>query len=206
MPVPFAPAPVSNVLSETTFDEWLSRTRHQIASVPANLHSFAALHACDEAERLRGLIEAIPRESAPFVQLTHGDFAHENVRFFGSAPVAILDFDFADYRDRLSDIAYISYWMFEHLQWDQHAAIRDWRQVGGIIRGFGTTSGMPLTQAEIRRLPLMMATIPLNWVAEAWLMDDPVAAVGIVSPQLTTSAWMIANHADLSAMWAADQP
>lgn len=204
LPVPFVSAPISNVLSNTVFEDWLTRTRQQAASVPTNVQSFAALHACDEAERLRRFIAEIPSE-APFVQLTHGDFAHENVRFFGAAPVAILDFDFADYRDRLSDIAYISYWMFEHLQWDTHAAVRDWQQVGGIIRGFGTTSGIPLTPDEIRRLPLMMATIPLNWVAEAWLMDDAVAAVGIVSPQLATSAWMIANHPDLAAMWAADQ-
>ncbi len=204
LPVPFVSAPVSNVLSETVFEDWLSRTRQQVASVPTTPQRFAAQHACDEAARLRGAIARLPTQ-APFVQLTHGDFAHENVRFFGAVPVAILDFDFADYRDRLSDIAYISYWMFEHLQWDTHAAKRDWQQVGGIIRGFGTTSGMPLTPDEIRRLPLMMATIPLNWVAEAWLLDDPVAAVGFVSPQLATSAWMIANHAELAAMWAVDQ-
>ncbi len=204
LPVPFVPAPVSNVLSEEVFDDWLCRTRQSVANAPMSLERFAAQHSCDEAERLRRVIAAIPG-TEPFMQLTHGDFAHENVRFFGAAPVAILDFDFADHRDRLSDIAHISYWMFEHLQWDTHAAARDWRQVSGIIAGFGATSGLPLTPDEIRRLPLMMATIPLTWVAEAWLLDDPVAAVGIVAPQLATVAWMLANHADLAAMWLDDQ-
>ena len=204
LPVPFVPAPVSNVLSEAVFGDWLARTRWAVSSVPSNPRSLAALHACGEAERLRRTIAAIPMAS-PLMQLTHGDFADENIRFFGATPVAILDFDFADYRDRLSDIAYLCYWMFEYLQSGTPAAARDWRRVSGIIQGFGSTSGLPLTADEIRRLPLMMAIIPLNWVAEAWLKDDPVAAVGVVSPWLSTAAWMLANHADLAGMWLDDQ-
>lgn len=203
LPIPFVGAPVSNVLSEWTFADWLERTRRAVTNAPADLQRFAALHAIDEAERLRQRI-AVPPRPVPIMQLTHGDFAHDNVRYFGPAPVAILDFDFADYRDRLTDVAYLAYWMFEHLQWDTPAAARDWGQVRQLIAGFGSTARHPLTPDEIRALPLFMATIPLNWMAEPWLMNDPVAAIGLVAPQLATSTWLVANQGDLAAMWSRD--
>ena len=204
LPLPFVGAPVSNVLSDVVFDDWLRRTRRAVMLTPESLLRFAALHALDDAERLRSSLRAVPRHD-PLLHLTHGDFGHENVRFFGPSPVAVLDFDFADWRDRLTDVAYLSYWMFEQLQWDRPAAARDWSQVSGIIRGYGTTSGIPLTREEIRSLPLAMATIPLNWIAEAWLMDDPVAALGLVMPQLATVHWMLANHDALAAAWCRGQ-
>jgi Ser/Thr protein kinase RdoA (MazF antagonist) len=204
LPLPFVGAPVSNVLSEKVFEDWLARTRRAVVAAPQSLERRAALRACDDAGWLRRRLRAFARPH-PMTQLTHGDFGHDNVRFFGPTPVAILDFDFADRRDRLTDVAYLIYWMFEQLQWDRPAALRDWRQVSGIIHGYGLTAGIPLTPDEIRSLPLAMATIPLNWVAEAWLMDDPVAALGLVTPQLATAHWLLANQADLAAMWAGDQ-
>ena len=204
LPIPFVRAPVSNVLSEATFVDWLARTQAAVDAAPPDLLRFAALHAIAEAGRLRQRIAALPRP-APIVHLTHGDFAHDNVRYFGPVPVAVLDFDFADHRDRLTDVAYLAYWMFEHLQWDVPAAARDWGQVSQLLRGFDSTADCPLTPDEIRVLPLLMATIPLNWVAEAWLMNDPVAAIGLVTPQLATSAWLLANQADLAAMWSSDR-
>ena len=201
LPLPFVGAPVSNVLSEPTFADWLARTRRAVLAAPASPQRMAAMVACDVAARLRARLRAVPRPR-PAMHLTHGDFGHENVRFFGPAPVAILDFDFADWRDRLTDVAYLSYWMFEQLEWSTPAALRDWRQVGAVIHGYGTASELPLSPDELRTLPLAMATIPLNWVAEAWLMDDPVAALALVTPQLATVQWMLEHHGDMATLWA----
>ncbi len=199
--VPFPPAPASNVLAPHVFADWIDRTRLAIASAPLAIGAVDALAICDDAERLRAVIAGEPRPDH-VVQLTHGDFAHENVRFFGNAPVAILDFDFLDVRDRITDLAYTTYWMFEHLQWDVPPAERDWWRAGDLIRGYADSCEIPLTAEELVWLPLAMATIPTTWVAEAWLMGDVLHAIGLVARQMETVAWLIDHRYDLARMWA----
>ncbi|HEV2529438.1 MAG TPA: phosphotransferase [Thermomicrobiales bacterium] len=198
---PFPPAPVSSVIAPSVFADWIARARRAIAAAPLAPGAVDALATCDEAERLRTIITAEPRPGH-IVQLTHGDFAHDNVRFFGTSPVAILDFDFIDTRDRITDLAYTTYWMFEHLQWDIPAAERDWWRAGDLVRGYAEASGIPLTAEELVWLPLAMATIPTTWVAETWLMGDVLEAIGLVARQMETVAWLINHRHDLAQMWA----
>lgn len=202
LPVPFVPAPISNVLTDQTFHGWLARSRLAVGAAPPSVARTEALRACDDAYRLRQLIGTASPPRPHHIQLTHGDFGHENIRFFGPTPVALLDFDFADVRDRLTDVAYLAYWMFEYLQWDVPAPLRDWDQVAGLVQGYGTEADSPLTADELAALPLAMATIPLSWVAEAWLLTDPVVAIGYVTRQLEIATWLIEHRHALATRWS----
>ncbi len=206
--VPFVSAPVSNDLSPAVFDDWLGRTVRAIASATRTEQTSLATRACREAERIAMTARAIPRETGPH-QLVHGDYGHENVRFSGSIVTAVVDFDFLHQGARivdLADLAFCPHWMAEFGQSSRSPAERDWGIVAGIIRRYDAASRVPLSPAEIAALPLAMAAVPLNWIAASWLLDDPIAAVALIAPELPTAAWLIDHHRELAAQWASRRP
>lgn len=201
--VPFVPAPVSNDLSPAVFDDWLAHTERAIAAAPRMAHTDVATRACYEAARIAEAARAIPRGDG-LRQLVHGDYGHQNVRFSESLVTAVVDFDFLHHADRivdLADLAFSPHWMAEFGQSSQSPAERNWGIVAELIRRYDAASRMPLSQAEIAALPLAMVAVPLNWIAASWLLEDPVAAVALVAPELSTVAWLVDHHRDLARRW-----
>ncbi len=203
--VPFVAAPVSNDLSPAVFADWLARTRGAVGSAPRTEPSRLALWATNEAAAIAESARAIPRGSRPR-QLVHGDYGHENVRFTGSVATAIVDFDFVEVGERIADVADLAFsphWMTEFGQLDRSPADRDGDIVPELIRRYDAATDRPLSDAEVAALPLAMAAIPLNWIAASWLLEDPVAAVALVAPELPTAAWLVANRRELATVWMA---
>ena len=205
--VPIVPAPVSNDLSPRVFDDWLARTARAVAAAPRTDRTREARWACRAARTVALAMRRIPRRSGNR-QLIHGDYGHENVRFTGSVATAIVDFDFLHEGDRiidLADLAFSFHWMGEFGQLDLPPADRDWDIVLDLIHRHDEFSDQPLTAEEIDALPLAMAAVPLHWIAASWLLEDPVAAVCLVAPELAAAAWLVEHHDELSARWASRQ-
>ena len=202
--VPVVSAPVTNDLSPRVFDDWLARTARAVAAAPRTDRTREAWWACRAARTIALAMRGIPRRSGNR-QLVHGDYGHENVRFTGSVATAIVDFDFLHEGDRivdLADLAFSPHWMSEFGQLDRPPADRDWDIVLDLIHRHDEFSDQPLTADEIAALPLAMAAVPLNWLAASWLLEDPVAAVCLVAPELAVAAWLGEHHREMAARWA----
>lgn len=202
--VQLASAPVSNDLAPDVFDEWLARTARAVAAAPRTDQALSAEIACQEAIAIAHRARDVPR-TVGVRQLVHGDYGHENVRFTGTIPTAIVDFDFLHFGERimdLADLAFSPHWMSEFGQIALPPDQRDWDVVATLIGCYDAGSDRPLSHGEISVLPLAMASVPLNWLAASWLQDDPVAAVCLIAPELTTAAWLIEHHQELAALWA----
>lgn len=201
--VSFVAAPISNDLPLAVFVDWLARTRRAVATTPPTRQSGPAFRATAEAAAIVAAARSIPRgNGAP--QLVHGDYGHENVRFTGGVASAIVDFDFLHLGERivdLADLAFSPHWMRELGQLDRPPAERDWDIIPELIRRYDDATHQPLSGDEIAALPLAMAAVPLNWIAASWLLEDPIAAVALVVPELRTAAWLVAHHRELAAQW-----
>ena len=205
--VPIVPALVSNNLSLRVFDDWLARTARAVGAVPRSDDTVVAEQACRDAEGIARQARSILRATG-VRQLVHGDYGHENVRFTGLVATAIVDVDFLHEGERivdLADLAFSPHWMSEFGQLDLPPADRDWDVVPDLIHRYDAAGGQPLSMGEISVLPLAMAAVPLNWLAASWLLEDPVAAVCLVAPELVTAAWLIEHYHELAALWTSRQ-
>lgn len=201
---PFVPAPVSNALAPAVFDDWLARTGRVVASVPGSAAARTAIRAHADAASIWRRARTIQRPSLPR-QLVHGDYGHENVRFRGDTPSAIIDFDFLDVRERIVDLAHLAFsphWMAPFRQLGVAPSDRDWLAVSDLIHHYDATTDRPLTAAEVAALPVAMAMVPLTWIAASWLQEDVVAAVNLVAPELMVAGWLVENHHELARRWA----
>ncbi len=206
---PIVPAPVSNDLSPRVFDDWLARTARAVGAVPRSDDTVVAERACRDAEGIARNARTFRRgRNRRGHQLVHGDYGHENVRFTGLVATAIVDVDFLHEGERivdLADLAFSPHWMSEFGQIDLPPAQRDWDIVSALIRRYDAAGAgvRPLSMNEIEALPLAMAAVPLNWLAASWLLEDPVAAVCLVAPELATAAWLVEHHRELAVRWPA---
>lgn len=190
---PAPPPPrVQNYGEPAVLRHWVARTQQRLAA-----EHTAARAVCDTAAQLLQQIGgwwqhasgALPR------QLIHGDYGGDNLLFGDARLVAVLDFDFLDVHERVFDLAYAVYWMFErlepHVAWPQRA----WQRVPDMLAHYDATAQPPLSEAERRALPFEMARVPLYWMAEAAFLPDPHAAVLQHARGVAAAHWFVA-HAD----------
>ncbi len=101
--------------------------------------------------------------------IIHGDYGTGNVLIRDSEVVAILDFDFMAYRERIFDLAYSLYWTLDRLR-DSTAKApfsdSELARAAGLLREYSSTA-TSLTDTEIDALPFEMARVPLYPVVEA---------------------------------------
>ena len=90
-------------------------------------------------------------------QLTHGDYGGGNLLFQHEQPVAILDFDFMQIRERVFEIAYTLYWWLYKQGRGQLSAVSLWQKVKELLTSYNEGTPKPLTLEERRALPLEMA-------------------------------------------------
>ncbi len=204
-PGPVVPPRVHTALPDRTLRRWLDRTRTIVARRPDHPRAAAALGALTAADMVRTGLATVENPELPR-QLTHGDFGHDNLRFVGETPVALLDFDFAGIRPRiadLADLAFAPHWLPSFGQLGQDPADRDWSRIADLIRSYGGASERPPTPAEVEALPVLMARLPVAWAAMGWLMRDPVTAVADLAGELETAAWLLTHRGEVTAGWEA---
>ena len=202
-PVPVVRPRVHTALPDLTLRRWLARTRAVVGSGPRHHRRREALATIAAAERVLTALGAITLAELP-VSLTHGDYGHNNLRFRGETPVALLDLDFAGVRPRvadLADLAFSPHWMPSFGQLGRPPARRDWFRVADLIRSYGAATDRPLARGEIVALPALMARLPVAWAAMGWLMSDPVVSVADLAGEIDTAAWLLANRDDLAGSW-----
>ena len=189
-----------NMIRPKRFRRWIRQTRAALIHAPVSERTTAALEVCAYAQGLHEVIIAM-QPHVPVGHLTHGDFKTDNIIYRDDDAIGVLDFDFVDWRDRLRDLAYTAYWMFRALEFDRAPAAWSWGIMPELIARYDAASGLPLTPAEIHALPLMMAQVPLYWVAEGWLLDDPVQAALAMSEDVAISDWLVSHWLVLAERW-----
>lgn len=187
------PPRVQNDASLLTLLQWVAYTEQRLHQQSAEQQLLAV---CDDAtdllqqiHRKRKMIQGRKIEC-----LTHGDFGGDNLIFHGNAPAAILDFDFMAVRERVFDLAYALFWMFERLEGQLEPAQRSWQHMDRIIRQYEANSA-PLSDAERQCLPLEMARVPLYWIGEAGTLTNPARQVSEFAPAVACSRWILEHLA-----------
>jgi Ser/Thr protein kinase RdoA (MazF antagonist) len=126
-------------------------------------------------EQVHSLIETLTNmrqryETRLLPGYAHGDFGGDNVLIAGGSIVAILDFDFMAYSERIFDLAYVLYWALYRFCERQDRAIISRKcisKASSALADYNRHAPLPLNAEEGRALPWEMARIPLFWIAEA---------------------------------------
>jgi homoserine kinase type II len=127
----------------------------------------------DMAEALADDLATAHHTLAPLAtQWCHGDFWDNNVLFRGGDVVLVTDFGFMNRRPRLDDLALTLYFTLEDL--DPAAEDDAARVLAGLVDAYDSGTRRPLSQAERRTLPFVLARQPL-WSIAVWAaqLDDP---------------------------------
>ena len=189
------PPRVSNYGTPDLLLEWLQHVERLIE------HDGAAItEARSICHRARELLEAIQQwwiETGRHLprHYTHGDYGGGNVLFRKGHVVAVLDFDFLDFRERIFDVAYTLYWMLVRLARIEAPEEMPWHRVREMLDVYSSMKALPITRAEIEALPIQMARVPLYWVAEARYLPDPITTIHKLAASVQFSDWLF-RHAD----------
>jgi Ser/Thr protein kinase RdoA (MazF antagonist) len=112
------------------------------------------------AEELADLLPVFELPSQP----VHGDFWDNNVLFRDGAVVAVLDFDFADVRPRVDDLAL----SLGYLLQTGHSPT----EVRDLVDAYDAASAVPLSTDERRALPFAMARMALFFLQYLLIPGD----------------------------------
>jgi homoserine kinase type II len=151
---------------------------------------------------VRGLVTERERyeSSLPFT-IVHGDYGTDNVLMCGGTVVAILDFDFMAYRERVFELAYALYWTLDRLHVPAEGAPYSdsaLKRAAGLLRRYATTA-TPLTDGEIEVLPFEMARVPLYPIVEAGYTTDapytsgPLAQTLAFARHVPVARWLVSE-------------
>jgi homoserine kinase type II len=135
-------------------------------------------------------------------QLIHGDYGGGNLLFEHERPVAILDFDFMQVKERVFDVAYALYWWFDKQGDGQLAKVNLWHKVKELFACYNGSTQMPLTYEERQALPLEMARVPLYWIAETHFFANPAQEVIQHANKVANARWILKNCNHLLDLFA----
>lgn len=176
--------------------QWVEQTKHRIQQL-SHVQAAEAVAVCDKTIELLEYLSLWWREAEHQLprQLVHGDYGVGNLLWQDHQVVAIGDFDFLAFHERIFDIAYPLYWMCARLDPVMDPQGWAWDQVAAMISHYNTSSHQPLVSEERRAIPLEMARVPLYWIAEAGFLEDPTDAVLSYTKGVAAAQWLI-EHAD----------
>ncbi|MFZ5824199.1 MAG: phosphotransferase enzyme family protein [Bacillota bacterium] len=127
---------------------------HPLVAEPLEAAEFIGV----EPQRLRAIIEelqpAVERiyGSLP-LQVIHGDYARSNILLVGDRVTGVLDFEFASYDLRATDLAVGLYpFALGHLESGEH-----WRLLDAYMAGYGSVQR--LTRDEVEGLPTLLRLV-----------------------------------------------
>jgi len=170
-----------------------------LAGLAETDHAFAALRAhtiyaeaAAAREAARALLVTLDAAWAQYAErlsrtYTHGDYGGDNILFRAGKIVALLDFDFLAYRERVSDLARTLYWGSGAFGATRPAepTSAETAQLTALLQRYQHAASSPLTTDELRALPYEMARIPLFFIAEAGYL--PATSSDLASLQQTLS-------------------
>lgn len=193
------PAPkVENYGSPETLISWTKATRQRIREL-ARPDVPDALELCEmslsflnQVQNWWPNVNGLPRG------LVHGDFGVGNLLWRQDEVVAVCDFDFVAHHERVFDVAYTLFWMFERLEPTRDYASRSWYRVPDLLARYDATNTFPLTLQERRALPFEMARVPLYWPAEAGFLPNPVQAVLSCADTVAAAGWLLEHAHELA--------
>ncbi len=191
------PPRVQNDAPLLTLLQWIAYTEQRLQHEAAQSDLLAICH--DATDLLQQIHRKRKMVSGRIIEtLTHGDFGGDNLLFTGDTPVALLDFDFLAVRDRVFDLAYTLFWMFERLEGQHEPATRSWQRIAEMIKQYESCCA-PLSDAEQQRLPLEMARVPLYWIGEAGMLSNPAKQISEFAPAVACARWIL-EHIDASIL------
>jgi Ser/Thr protein kinase RdoA (MazF antagonist) len=194
------PPTVSNYASTSLLRLMLRATAEKIAAHSPSPEQAEALAMCQEAERLRSLIETRLEALNPKLpsQLIHGDFHLDNLLFDAQESVThTLDFDFLGWRERVYEIAYALRAALPQLT-DNLEGRLDAGLIGAWLRIYNEHSPKPLTPAELTALPYFLSLVLLYFIAQAGQQTDPQGQVLREGPYLELACYLV-NYPD--SLW-----
>ncbi|MCL4543098.1 MAG: phosphotransferase [Chloroflexi bacterium] len=164
----------------------LRRLRRWITAVAAiaiarqDTQGEQALAVCALAQEILAKVQATWwrfRASLP-CQLIHGDYGGENVLFSRGNVVAVLDWDFCGWAERVYELAYSVYFTMARHEATFNLAQWHWANVCMLVGTYEDASQEPLTTGERQAFWAALCLVPLYWVGEALFLNDPIRAVG----------------------------
>lgn len=200
---PFAaamPAPkVENYGRPETLIKWTRAARGRIRELTSP-DAREALALCDVSLLLLNDVQKWWSENAQHLPhgLIHGDFGVGNLLWQQDDIVAMCDFDFVARHERVFDVAYALFWMFERLEPTRDYASWSWHRIPELLARYDAANSQPLTLRERRALPFEMARVPLYWPAEAVFLLDPVRAVLSRAETVVTAHWLLEHAHELA--------
>ncbi len=173
-----------------------------VLSAQCGIHP-QAQEALGIVRRAREALEPLMNEYARIIgslpwTIIHGDYHFWNVLYRADHIEAVVDFDFAQERERLFDIAYSLQSVITHLRFVHGPRLRDygslaWDNVRLWLDLYDESSHMALTAAERGWLPFEILRVFLVSIATSTMQEDPVDTV-------------IRNGRDLGLfLWIGDQ-
>lgn len=183
----------------------------------ADAGSEAYPQAAAVREAARGLLHTLEAERRTYEAalprlFTHGDFGVGNVLVRGDAVVAVLDFDFMAYRERVFDLVYTAFWTLFRFSLAARLGAPtadDVARVAGLMRSYRAEGSIPLAEREVRALPSEMARVPTYYVAESGYLGGEAYTAGPIGqtlafgPHLSLARWLADNAPALSSQLAA---
>ncbi len=204
VPTAAVPAPkVENYGSPETLIRWTKAAQRRIREM-ASLDAPQALALCDVSLLLLENLQSRWSEDAQYLPqgLVHGDFGIGNLLWRQNDIVAVGDFDFVAYHERIFDVAYALFWTFERLEPTRDYALWSWDRIPELLEHYDVTNSRPLTLQERKALPFEMARVPLYWPAEAVFLPDPIRAVLSCADMVRTASWLLEHAQELAHKFA----
>ena len=200
-PYALPPPRVEHYGPPMTLLDWVARTRRRIQQARAGAGD-AAVRVCDDATQILTCLHRWWNERGRYLprHLVHGDYGVGNLVWAHKRIAAVGDFDFLAVHERVCDLAYAAFWMFERLEATRASANRSWPMLSSMIASYTATHRQPLTLHERRAIPLEMARVPVYWIAEAAFLDDPVDAVMSRAASVAAARWILDNASDLGGL------
>lgn len=124
----------------------------------------------DTAARVRTLLREVSGARAVAAELphqaVHGDFRIGNAVETQAGSWAYLDFDYANFHERVFDPAYSAYFAAINLGWTTQPEV-PWNSLDELLRAYESTAPAPLTTGERRHVPTVIAQVGLYFAAAA---------------------------------------
>lgn len=187
---------VSNYGTPETLLAWTQQAREEVVQASQNIQGVErqrALALYTEAIELLSFLQAWWKKAQAYLprQLTHGDYGGGNMLFQDDRVIAVLDFDFLRVRERVYELAYTLYWWFWKQGHGQLASVRSWYRAKELLDAYNQAVQHPLSLEETRAIPLVMACVPLYWIAETHLLPDPMREVIRQVEKVTNARWIV---------------
>lgn len=193
------PPLVENYADPARLEAWIEHVKGDLQRQPGG-QGQRAVQICEEAAALLQQLTPWWSETKAAVprQLIHGDYGVGNLLWNEQRIIGVGDFEFLAVHERVYDIAYALYWMFDRIEGTAAVQARSWERMAVMVAAYDKGSDRPLSPVERRAIPLEMARVPLYWIGEAAFLDDPLQAIVAQAPHVTVARWLIEEASNLS--------